>query len=145
MTFDASDVSSHPTAPAGLRLAVSVVVYQESRFLLVERAKNPGKGMYAFPGGKVEAGESLSDAARRELLEETGLVAGEVAPLTQVTIHGVAGGFLLHVFLAESVIGNLVAGDDAASAGWYLLEELNALAVPQSVREVATMVAGFGS
>jgi hypothetical protein len=62
-----------------------------------------------------------------------------------VTIHGVAGGFLLHVFLAESVIGDLVAGDDAASAGWYLLEELNALAVPQSVREVAMMVAGFGS
>ncbi len=145
MTFDETDSSLHPVAPAGLRLAVSVVVYQESRFLLVERANNPGKGMSAFPGGKVEAGESLKDAARRELLEETGLTAGEIRPLTQVTIHGAAGGFLLHVFLAESVTGDLVAGDDAAAACWHSLEELNALAVPQSVREVALLVAGSGS
>ena len=145
MTSDAPDTSLYPTAPAGLRLAVSVVAYQEDRFLLVERANDPGRGMFAFPGGKVEAGESLKDAARRELLEETGLTAGKLSLLTQVTIHGVAGGFLLHVFLADSVIGDLVAGDDAATANWYSLEELNALAVPQSVREVALKVAGSGS
>ncbi len=142
MTSHETDNAAILMTPTGFRLAVSVVVYKNGRFLLVERAKNPGKGMHAFPGGKVEKGESLEEAARRELTEETGLAAGGMAGLTQVTIHGVKGGYLLHVFLAVSVTGDLVAGDDALTAGWYSLEEMDALAVPQSVRDVAMSVAG---
>ena len=132
-------------APTGLRLAVSVVVFQSGRFLLVERAKNPGRGMHAFPGGKVEKGETLEAAARRELLEETGLAAGALRALRQVTIHGAHGGFLLHVFQADGVTGVMAAADDALTADWYSLADMEALAVPQSVRDVALMVAGSGS
>ncbi len=131
-------------APAGLRLAVSVVVFQSGRFLLVQRAKNPGRGMHAFPGGKVETGETLEAAARRELTEETGLVAGALRALRQVTIHGAQGGFLLHVFRADSVSGVVQAGDDALTADWYGLADMDALAVPQSVRDVAMMVVESG-
>ncbi len=130
------------TEPIGLRNAVSVVVWQERRFLLVERAKDPGKGMHAFPGGKVEDGESLEDAALRELLEETGLTGFGLGELSAFTVYGPLGGFLLHVFLTKGTTGVLCAGDDAASAGWYTLDELNALATPQSVRDVAALVAG---
>ena len=145
MTSQPSNSPSTEASPTGLRLAVSVVVYQSGRFLLVQRAKNPGRGMHAFPGGKVEKDESLEAAARRELLEETGLIAGELHALRQVTIHGAQGGFLLHVFRADSVTGILAAGDDALTAGWYGLADLDALAVPQSVRDVALTVAESGS
>jgi ADP-ribose pyrophosphatase YjhB (NUDIX family) len=54
------------------KLGVSVSVWREGKVLLVERAKEP-KGIWAFPGGHVEPGESLEAAAVRELHEETGL------------------------------------------------------------------------
>ncbi len=142
MTFEPPNDPMCEAAPTGLRLAVSVVVFQSGRFLLVERAKNPGLGMHAFPGGKVETGETLEVAARRELLEETNLSAGTLRVLRQVTIHGALGDFLLHVFQADSVTGVLAAGDDALMADWYSLADMDALAVPQSVRDVALMVAG---
>ncbi len=145
MIFEPPNDPTTEDAPTGLRLAVSVVVFQSGRFLLVERAKNPGRGMHAFPGGKVEQGEVLEAAARRELVEETGLAAGALRALRHVTIHGAQGGFLLHVFQADTVTGVLAAGDDALTAGWYSLAEMDALAVPQSVRDVALMVAGSGS
>ncbi|MCA9448942.1 MAG: NUDIX hydrolase [Candidatus Omnitrophica bacterium] len=58
-----------------IRHAVSVALTQGDRFLLVKRGRAPSLGEYAFPGGRVEAGETLEEAARRELLEETGYQA----------------------------------------------------------------------
>lgn len=123
---------------------MSVVVYHRNRFLLVERAREPGRGMHAFPGGKAETGETLEDAARRELFEETGLTVHALQPLAEIRIPASGGGFLLYVFRAESFFGVPVAGDDALTARWYSLDEMNALTVPQSVRDVALMVAGAG-
>ena len=143
--MDASNLSATVANLDGLRLAVSVVVFKSSRFLLVQRGREPGRGMYAFPGGRVEKGESLESAARRELREETGLDAGTLRPVRQVTIDGSQGRFLLHVFQADSVTGVLAAGDDALMAGWYSLADMDALAVPQSVRDVANMIAESGS
>ncbi|MGB8817925.1 MAG: NUDIX domain-containing protein [Rhizobiaceae bacterium] len=124
------------------RLAVSVVVRQRERFLLVERANEPGKGMHAFPGGRVEDGEDLVQAALRELAEETALVGSNLVLLRDLLIPGKNGGFHLHVFLAGSASGNLVPGDDALSADWYTLADMSALAVPQSVLDVARNIIG---
>ena len=119
------------------RLAVSVVLRSEGRFLLVERANDPGRGMFAFPGGRVEAGEHLPEAASRELMEETGLAAGTLVPVTSLQLGSEDHGFLLHVFSAATFTGDILAGDDALSAGWYSLEEMRVMPVPQSVLEVA--------
>jgi 8-oxo-dGTP diphosphatase len=58
----------------GPRLAVSAGIFRDGKILLVRRAREPAKGVYTFPGGRVEYGESLTDALTREIREETGLV-----------------------------------------------------------------------
>jgi 8-oxo-dGTP diphosphatase len=117
-----------------LRLAVSCVVQDGDKFLLVERAYEPAKGQFAFAGGKVEPDESLEDAVRRELLEETGITAGEVTLLRQLVVEG---GFHLHVFFALRFTGVPFAGDDAASVGWFTIAQMKDMPMPQSVYEVA--------
>ncbi len=124
---------------SSLRLAVSCVVKNGNRFLLVERAHEPAKGQFAFAGGKVEPGESLEGAARRELLEETGIAAGEVTFLRELAVEGV---FHLHVFFAQSFTGVAEARDDAVSVGWFTIAQMKDMPMPQSVYEVANELCG---
>lgn len=64
-----------------VEVAVGVLVRPDGRFLLTSRpAGKVYAGYWEFPGGKVEAGESIEDALRRELLEEIGIVIGAVHP-----------------------------------------------------------------
>ena len=68
--------------PMKPQLAVSASVFRDGRILLVRRARAPGLGLWSLPGGRVEVGESLEIALRREVMEETGL---------QIDIAGLAG------------------------------------------------------
>jgi 8-oxo-dGTP diphosphatase len=122
--------------PAGLRAAVSIIIRDGDKFLLVERANDPGKGSFAFPGGKVEPGELLDAAIKRELREETALVLHEAEMFQVMEVSGASGHFLLHVYLAHSYSGKPQAGDDAASFGWYSKDEMQALTMPQSVHDI---------
>ena len=65
---------SRPKTPA--LVADCVVVDAKNRVLLVRRKYPPFKGQFALPGGFVEIGETVENACRRELLEETGVKAG---------------------------------------------------------------------
>ncbi len=107
------------------------------RVLLIRRLKDPFAGTWALPGGFVDENERLVDAARRELLEETGVV---VASLEQVYTAGDPGrdprGWTVSVtFLAQidPNSGPAVAGDDAEAVNWFLIDELPALAFDHAV------------
>ena len=121
--------------------AVSVAVVRAKRVLLVERALPPSQGLYALPGGKVEAGETLEEAARRELLEETGLAARDFRPLEAIFIDGTAEGhpvdYRLTVFGAVYTGGEPHAADDAKTAAFYTLDEVAALPLADSVFTIA--------
>jgi 8-oxo-dGTP diphosphatase len=121
--------------------AVSVAVRRGSKVLLVRRGRAPSKDFYAFPGGRVEPGETLEGAARRELLEETGLAAGGLTILREMLLEPVPGDpapvFHLTVFGCEDVGGIVLAADDAAEAGYFSLEEMRGLPVLDSVLAVA--------
>ena len=121
--------------------AVSIVAVDKCRFLLVRRGRAPAKGLYAFPGGRVEPGETHEEAARRELMEETNLRAGELAVLEQIFLDGDGDRrYRLSIFRANDIAGDLRAGDDAEAAGWYTLEEIRALPATESTLAVATRV-----
>lgn len=126
--------------------AVSVAVVRHDTVLLVKRARQPSQGLYAFPGGKVEAGETLEEAAGRELLEETGLRAESYRPLREIHIDGRSDehpvDYRLTVFGATYAGGEAVASDDAETAAFYTLAEMSALPLAGSVFAVADELLG---
>ncbi len=97
------------------------VVDADNRILLIKRGTEPGRGLWAVPGGKVRWGEGMREAARREVLEETGLEVkiGEVVWVGEhlsETHH-----IVLVDFLGVVTGGNLKADDDADDARWVEL------------------------
>jgi 8-oxo-dGTP diphosphatase len=108
-----------PPTPA---LTVDCVVFDpRGRVLLIRRGNEPFKGCYALPGGFVDVGETVEEACRRELREETGLSVGD---LLLVGVYSdpdrdPRGHTVSTVFLAQlTKQADPVAGDDAASAAW---------------------------
>lgn len=123
--------------------AVSVALFVDGAFLLVRRARPPAKGLYAFPGGRVEPEETLVEAAMREMREETGLMVDDIDLLLEMVLSGGKSGYRLAVFRALSASGSLQAGDDAAEAGWFSLAEMETLPVTESTLAVAQQIAGL--
>lgn len=122
--------------------AVSVALRRGERLLLVKRARAPAKGLYAFPGGRVEPGETLEEAARRELLEETGLLALDLVAHEELLLEGATAQavYRLTVFRATHVRGEPVAGDDAEAAGFYSLDEMADLPMTASTLSAARII-----
>ncbi|RAZ93058.1 DNA mismatch repair protein MutT [Mesorhizobium hawassense] len=129
-------------------LAVSVAVLRGNTVLLVKRARPPSQGVYAYPGGKVEGGETLPQAAARELLEETGLEASDYRRLRDIHIDGSGEGhpvdYLLTVFGAAYIGGVPVASDDAETAAFYTLAEMAEMPLAGEVFSVAEALLGRG-
>ena len=106
-------------SPAPLSIAsqgASVVILRRDAVLLVERARPPSEGLWSFPAGRREPGEDAETNARRELYEETRLIAG---PLTELGVFRppvAPADFRLTVFAGRAGEGIPIAGDDAVNA-----------------------------
>lgn len=142
----------HPQAGAHVRRPIAAtiaIVIREGYVLLVRRANPPDAGLWGFPGGKIEIGETIESAAVRELLEETGVRAEAQRVFTAVDAFDRDGSgrlcqhFVLIAVLCRWSSGEPIAGDDALEARWFQLEELNetGLALSLDVAEVARLAA----
>lgn len=106
----------------GPRLAVSAGIFRDGKILLVRRAREPAKGVYTFPGGRVEFGESLTEALTREIREETGLVieivglAGYREALPPRT--GGHGHFVILPFAARWIANEVSLNNELDDARW---------------------------
>ncbi len=106
--------------------ASAVIIDTRGRVLLVKRGKEPQKGRWSVPGGSVELGETLTEAAAREVREETGLdvdIGPELWSFTTPTADGRM--YEIHDFAATVTGGELVAGDDADDVRWVSPDELH--------------------
>jgi len=112
-------------------VGVGVIVIKERLVLLIKRAKEPLRGQWSIPGGSQEYGETVRQAAEREVHEETGLTISNLRLIDVVDGISVdsAGNILFHYtlvdFRADWVNGIAKAGSDASSVRWVALEDLN--------------------
>ena len=110
-------------------VGVGAVVVKDGKVLLIKRGYPPAKGMWAIPGGVVEAGERLAEAVVRELEEETGL-RGRPAGVIHVDEVIVREGssvkyhYVLLDFLIDDVAGIPRPGGDAVEVSWFNLCEI---------------------
>jgi 8-oxo-dGTP diphosphatase len=104
-------------------LAVSIAVFREGRVLVARRATQPLRGLYSLPGGVVEIGETLREAALRELHEEVGLSAEIVAfndhvEAIQRDEKGVSAHYVIASFVGRWLAGEPVLTREVDSALW---------------------------
>ncbi len=136
-------------------LGAIAVVLRDHHVLLVQRDKDPGAGLWGFPGGHVEWGETAQQAAIRELHEETGLTARPIGYLTNVDLlisdetppsetgpsetNAVHTHYLLAAVLCAYQGGDPVAADDARDARWIACTDLWAGHYPLSDQVIDVM------
>lgn len=114
--------------------AGAVVVDDQGRVLLVQRGHEPERGRWTVPGGRLEPGETLGQAAVREVLEETGLeieVQEELWSLRRQV--DAQHDYEIHDFRATVTGGRLRPGDDAPDTRWFHPEEIAALPVTEDL------------
>src|SRR5215218_743719 len=128
--------SAQPRHP---QLAVSAAIFRDDKILLVRRARSPAKGLYSFPGGRVEFGETLHAALHREVDEETALeieivgLAGwrEVVPGALGTGH-----YLIMSFAARWRSGEPVLNEELDDFRWIPPDDFGDLKLTAGLQEV---------
>ena len=129
--------------PQGPIAAVGVIIRDGDRIVLIRRNRAPSQGLWTFPGGAVELGETLQDAARREALEETGLQVHveDVAAVLENVVRDERGRIRYHYviidFSAYPVGGSLNAATDASAARWVSLADLDGLEITEKAEQLA--------
>jgi ADP-ribose pyrophosphatase YjhB (NUDIX family) len=121
-------------------VGVGAIVLREGKILLEKRSNEPARGKWSIPGGVVEVGEALEDAAIRDTLEETGLVVEEprlidvVCQVDRDAEGKVKYHFVIIDFLVKVKSGEPAAASDAEELRWVPLDEVEGYDLTASFR-----------
>ncbi len=137
-----TDAHKRREFPAVPRVAVGALVVEAGKLLMICRGKAPNPGVWAIPGGGVEIGETLQEAAEREIFEETGLriKAGEPFYAFEIIEKDEQGRVRFHYVVidlkAEVVGGELCPGDDAEDVRWVSPAEMSSMDISDKTLEL---------
>lgn len=125
------------------KVVAGTIPEQDGRVLLTRRSINPGRGLWTFPGGFVDFGESVTDAAVRETFEETGLEV-ELTGLHNVYSYPAAP--VIVIYRASVVGGTLTTCDENDCLEWVAADDIpwDGLAFPSTRQALREWVAALG-
>jgi ADP-ribose pyrophosphatase YjhB (NUDIX family) len=122
------------------KLVVVAVLVRDGKVCLVRRRINPGKGLWGMPGGYVDRGEVVKEAAAREVREETGLETRVRRLLDVVSEPGRAE--VLAVYEMEETGGELSPGPEVMDVAFFPLDKLPPLAFPRDAGLISSFASG---
>ena len=141
-----ADERTYPQRPY---LAVSAAIFREGKVLVVRRARKPALNLYTLPGGAVELGESLADAAVREVREETSLTIQPVALAghREVIVRDAQGRverhFVILCFAARWIGGEANLNEELDDARWIEPAELAGYRTTDGLAEIVASAAAL--
>ena len=139
-----ADERTNPQRPF---LAVSAAIFRNGKVLVVRRARKPALNLYTLPGGAVEAGETLVEAAIREVREETSLsiepvaLAGHREVIARDDAGKVERHFVILCFASRWLSGEPVLSDELDDSRWVDLSELGNYRTTDGLAEIVTTAA----
>lgn len=139
-----ADARSYPQRPF---LAVSAAIMRDGKVLAVRRARQPALNLYTMPGGVVEIGETLTEAVKREVREETALeiepvaLAGHREAILRDGEGLVQRHFIILCFAARWLSGEPALNEELDDARWLTLAELSGLRTTEGLSEIVASAA----
>ena len=133
------DKREYPNRPY---VGVGVIVFRDQEVLLVKRNKEPNKGQWSIPGGRQIIGETVAEAAHRELLEETGVKVDQLllVDVVDAIIPDVEGKIKYHYTLVDYMgqwqSGESSPGDDAQEVRWVRLNETSSYSLLEETMNI---------
>jgi ADP-ribose pyrophosphatase YjhB (NUDIX family) len=131
-------------------LAVSAAILREGKLLIVRRGKTPSQGLFTLPGGVVEPGERLADAAAREVREETGLTVepfrllGYREAIARDGAGRVERHYVILPFAARLLGGELRLNEELSEARWIGPSGLAGLDTTEGLAEIVAAAFALG-
>ena len=145
MADSVTDPRAYPDRPF---LAVSAAIVRGGKVLVVRRARRPAQGVYTLPGGVVETGETLIEAVRREVREETALeiepvaLAGHREAILRDKDGRAERHFVILCFAARWLGGEPKLNEELSEALWLDPSELKGLRTTEGLAEIVTAALG---